>query len=253
MIAHVLLTQPKPMPRTSISLWRSARARPTIIAANTRRGDGEERVDEDGQDTVGPPRRYPLTMPTAVPQMSPIDDAGHADQQRDAGAVDAAGEDVPSVAVAAEPEVGARTVGVVAGAVEAAVREPDERQVVGEEGRNSSKPSHSHAERAIRSGILRRRFVGSATPTGASVAAAVAVGAISVMRRHVPATSPGGSADRRRSTGGRRSRLPSTTITTRIGDDRLDHQQVVLLDGEHAGARRCPSGRRTSRRRRCRR
>ena len=62
------------------------------------------------------PRKYPAIMPSVVPDDEADDDARDGDDQRDAGAVHAAGEHVAPEAVGAEPEV-------VAGA-EAVVRRP---------------------------------------------------------------------------------------------------------------------------------
>ena len=184
------------------------------LAQRLRPPDDEGREDErrERQQGVGEDRDRPVDPAAAVAgdhaerraDDQADDDAGDADDQRDPGAVDAAGEDVAAEAVAAEPEVGARAEGVVAGAVDALVGQADERQVVGEDGEERRARAARPRRRRRRVGIRRRRSARPRRPGPAS-AARVAVGATSVTCLILSrATWRGGCAGRRPSTAGRR-------------------------------------------------
>ena len=171
-------------------------------------------------------------MPRAVPERATDDDADHADDERDAGAVDAAGEHVAADAVTAEPEVPARAEGVVAGAVDAPLGQADERQVVGEDGEEEEEGQPADAEPQAERPLAPARGIDDRR-RASTVALVVAAGARSLMVP-VASTDRAGEADARVDD---RVEQVDDEVAHDDGDHedgpgRLDDQQVVLLDGD---------------------
>ena len=236
-MAQVLLTQPNPTPRNSMSLSRSAWDRPTTRAARMIAGKASRASTKIDDHAVDPAAEVAADHAERGADDEADHDAGDGDDQRDAGAVDAAGEHVATEAVGAEPEVVAGTEGVVAGALR---RRWSGRRMNGRLSANTARKHEAASQTTPNTGRMRqlaarRDRVGDADGRD-GVAAASAVSAVDrVSVRSLSssrATGRRGCGGRRRRTAGRRSKLAKTTNDGEDGGDRLDDEQVVLLDGE---------------------